>query len=316
MEKIGVKSIIATSFVSSDLELKRDFLIFDKILIDKTSLEQTFDFADYVKTEAKNKDFEYYENIKDCIEYNKRNIDFLEKEGLIDIINIGDKTGFTISADDIYAPVAQSVLEIINTSVLMLDGKFGIEGEVLTGHVKFCDAVARIFCISQQIAGHDNFFPVLEQSDIYQNITGAKKTDIMQFILKQLPVPADDVSWDDFIRFKESSQVQASYYRLMDWINQISKQGLTPSEFEDRYKALYSEYSNQFKIHKIKHTLSPVEILFTGAVDFFASAVSLRFTSFASTFFKMFKQNIELAESEQKLNGRELAYIYKANEAF
>jgi hypothetical protein len=141
-----------------------------------------------------------------------------------------------------------------------------------------------------------------------------KKSEVLKFILSNFPQPNKDMSWDQLKDFKSDPDTMRKYYALTKWVNDVSKKDLQLHEIEDEYNYLYHEYSNQFRIHKLKYQHGFLEIITTAAIDIISGQLGV--TGISTSIFNIWKQNINLLEAETKFTGREVAYIYKAKETF
>ena len=186
----------------------------------------------------------------------------------------------------------------------------------MNGLIAFSDNTTRLYCIKNIIEGDTSNFPILQQMESLNNTRNVNKNYVVKFVLSQIPEPLDSVSWEQLLDFRNDLDTKCKYYALIDWINQVSKANLDPSEFEEKYNYLFHEYLNQYRIHKIKYKSSILEVLVTGTAEFLENALTLKFSKITNNFFQIFKANTTLLESEQNLKGRELAYIHKINKTF
>jgi hypothetical protein len=102
----------------------------------------------------------------------------------------------------------------------------------------------------------------------------------------------------------------------MKWISNVSKRNLSASDFEYEYMYLYTDYCEQYKIHKLESKMSKLEILFVGVIDIIGRNELPTLGSLLSSYISYRKQGIMLSKAEVSFSGRELAYIHKANEVF
>lgn len=78
------------------------------------------------------------------------------------------------------------------------------------------------------------------------------------------------------MEFCNDIDTKAKYYALMDWVNQISKTSIEPSEFEEKHNYLFHEYLNQYRIHKMKFKKSVVKVIINGTAEFFGELIDIR----------------------------------------
>ena len=135
------------------------------------------------------------------------------------------------------------------------------------------------------------------------------KSDTLHFVLSGIPDPDHTVSFEQLFDFKNDPDTQKKFYRLMSWINEVSKGQLTINEIEDKYKELLFEYSERLRIHKMKNNLSNLEIITTIG----AQLTTLKFDEINKTILSIKRRELNLMEAETSFPGKELAYIHKAN---
>jgi hypothetical protein len=319
MSKLAIKSISYQNILS-DLTLKRDILLFDKILIDKGSLDGSKLISNF-----------YFQTCKDCgpnydlqkqnFQFNQQNIDFLADKGIIEIADLTSQLEISVHKDDRNAKIIENIFSRLSSfgqfySEFLATKKPELLKPVMDGFIDLSDNTTRLYCIKKIMEGNTSNFPILQRIDTLNNSKIVDKNYVIKFILNQMPEPADDISWEQLLDFRNDLDTKAKYYSLVEWINQVSKDNLEPSEFEDKYNHLYHDYLNQFRIHKVKHKGSVIEILVNGAAEFLENALRLKFSKITNSFFQLFKDETTLIEGEQNINGRELAYIHKINQTF
>jgi len=319
MSKLAIKSISYRNLLA-DLTLKRDILLFDKLLLDKGSFEGSKLISNFYLQSCKNCGANF-ELQKQNFQFNQQNIEFLGNKGIIEISDLTSQLEISINKDDRNAAIVENLFlglsdfgQHYNNFLKTKDPE--LLKLIMNGFILLSDNTSRLYCIKKIIEGNSSYFPILQQIDTFNNTNKVDKNYIIKFILNQIPEPADDISWEQLLDFRNDLDTKAKYFRLIEWVNQISKDNLEPSEFEEKYNYLYYDYLNQFKIHKIKNRASIIEVLINGTADFFENALRLKFGNITSSFFQIFKDETTLIESEQNITGRELAYIHKANKSF
>jgi hypothetical protein len=102
----------------------------------------------------------------------------------------------------------------------------------------------------------------------------------------------------------------------MNWINKAANSNLKLSELKDEYDFLYSEYIQQFKLHKMKSTNSRLEIIFSSTINFLANVASGNYTSSIKDLFQFNIKTATLLQEESKIPGKEIAYIFHTKDKF
>src|SRR5262249_19162950 len=122
----------------------------------------------------------------------------------------------------------------------------------------------RLFCLSKLANNEYNYIPILNRFKEYNKNIDFNKHYVYKYVLKEIPEPKDDTSLEQLLDFKEDNDTKEKYFKLIGWINSVSKKAITIEEFEVEYQELYHSYLKQFKIHNIEYNSSIIEILING----------------------------------------------------
>lgn len=106
------------------------------------------------------------------------------------------------------------------------------------------------------------------------------------------------------------------YFALINWINKVSVSSASISDIEDEYRLLYSNYMIAFKLHKMKYSSKSLGIFVTMADNFTSSLLRGKIFSAIHGLLDIRTVKVTLLEEERKLPGREIAYIYHADQKF
>jgi hypothetical protein len=158
-----------------------------------------------------------------------------------------------------------------------------------------------------------DFFPFMNYSHLSSN--AGNKEKVVQYILHKMPKPSEKTSWEQIIEFRSDVDTRNKYLALINWINKVSASSSSLSEINDEYEYLYSEYMKAFNLHQLKYNLSMVEIVVSAGVDFLTSIASGHYIPAVKNLLSMKLSQINLMQEEGKLPGKEIAYIYHAEQA-
>ena len=311
MAKLGVLSISPYS-ICEPMPLKKHYLMFDKIYIDNESLRDPKNFFSYEDElnqslrpeDIPQKKYSYYlhQNYNsNTFLRNIEEIEALEKIGFLEIVNFRQEL------------IEFTQNEIASSLSAVLDGysfqKTNDPRKVIEEHPNL---ISRLFSVLKKEKDEEESHPLLLNMSSKMNID--KEVQALNFILSSIPEPDDSVSWKQLNDFKCDPDTMRKYYALIKWMNDISRKQFTLNEIETEFKFLYHDYANQYRIHKMKHKLGVIEIFVTAALDVLSGTIGVG--SINTSLFSIWKQNLNLLEAETKFIGREVAYIYKANETF
>lgn len=158
------------------------------------------------------------------------------------------------------------------------------------------------------------YYPLLRTYDTFKS--DDKKSQVIQFVLNNIPEPDHNTSWDHIIEFRTDEEIRNKYLALMNWINKMSNSNLKLSEIREEYDFLYSDYIKHFRLHKMKFNNSTLEVIVNSTANFLANIASGNYVSSIKDLFQFNIKNANLLQEEAKLPGKEVAYIFHSNEKF
>jgi hypothetical protein len=158
------------------------------------------------------------------------------------------------------------------------------------------------------------YYPSLRNYNTLQS--DSKKSQVIQFILNDIPEPDLSTPWEKIIEYRSDDEVKNKYLALVNWVNKVSNSNLKLSEIKDEYDYLHSEYITQFKLHKMKYNNSNLEIILNSTVNFIANISTGNYVSSIKDLFQFNLKNANLLREESKLTGKEIAYIVNTKRTF
>lgn len=161
----------------------------------------------------------------------------------------------------------------------------------------------------------EEFYPAIRTNASYYPQT-EKKSNIIQFLLNDIPTPDINTAWEQIIDFRSDDDVKNKYLALINWINKVSNSSGSISDIKDEYEYLYNDYIKHFKLHKLKYNNTLLEVLVTAGAGMLMALQSGEFISTLKNLLQMNLSSVKLLEEEAKLPGKEVAYIYHAKRKF
>jgi hypothetical protein len=300
MEKNGVYSFLSFK-IERDLNLKSKALFFDKIFIDSTTV------SNLKKTIQNNKDVRDFN-----LEQAKQNIselEFLLDVGFLDTFGMPDSLSYTKGDKKLLKKFKEGT-EIIKFHIdqgkLDCRALYEIEGISLY----LGDLLTKFSIDNLKRSGINHLYPIFDTGYFEGE---QHKHDVLHFILRKLPVPHEDTSWEQIVDFRKDKDSKSKYFALVHWVNSVARSERPLIEIEDEYNYLYDQYIKHLKLHRIKTSMSTMEIIVNAGIDALAS---LDVTGVLKNLFSYKKTRISLLEDELKLPGQEIAFIHKSNERF
>lgn len=293
MSRIGIKELSYYFYGSEVAGLKRDILMFDKIVIVDESLKRA-----RALSELFNKSLNYDNPIQN---FNDQSIEALEKGGYLEVMPL---RSFEKQYGD--TPTCKKYWEGLE--------KIGEEKLLKLSDTPYLFSVLNRMIANVISKETENFSVPILDNNIFNQMwkIDSIKSNTLNFLLSEIPEPDDSISFEQLFDFKRDPDTQKKFYRLMTWANEVSTGQLTKNEIEDKYKELLFEYSESYRIHKMKYKLSIMEIISTVGTQL----ASLKFDEINKTILSIKRSELSLMEAEASFPGKQLAYIHKTNGHF
>jgi hypothetical protein len=149
-----------------------------------------------------------------------------------------------------------------------------------------------------------------------QKIPDINPIDLVQVIIKKLPLPDGTTPWEKIIDYRRDPDNQNNLLALRRWIRKASIQNLSRNEIEEEIEWLINEFQRHMKFHKMKANTETLEVLVKVPFEILENLVKLKLSKIPEPFFALKKRQLMLMEAEINAPGKELAYIIKSREAF
>ncbi|MBL7869263.1 MAG: hypothetical protein JNM71_14700 [Flavobacterium lindanitolerans] len=166
----------------------------------------------------------------------------------------------------------------------------------------------------RKIDEFSEYYPLLRTYDTLKGEN--KKSQIIQFLLNDIPEPDYATSWDHIIEYRTDEDVRNKYLALLNWVNKVTNSNQKLSEIKEEYDYLYSEYIKHFNLHKMKHTNSTLEVIVNSTVNFVANVATGNYVTSVKDLFQFNIKNASLLQEEAKVPGKEVAYIFHTKNRF
>lgn len=303
MKTIGVTSIDPW-FVLDDTPLIRDLYYFDKLAYTIGSIPALEKFCKSLPKGG------------DDFRRRMQEIEQLEKAGLI-----YEYTDNSFTSDKIKYGTDQSTKLAVKAMELALQftTKEKSFKDVFVDFLERFREVgqlnARVYSIVLNNKDQNVYTPIIRSS--YYNFATAdhfSTSTVLSVLLNKFPTPSTKVELEQFIDFKNDPDTQLKLGRLKDWVLEISKKNYSEKEIEQKIEYLLQEYTTQLDLHKLKYNLGHIETFVTVSLEVLENVAKLNLSKAAKVLFDLSKQDISLLEAEQKLPGKELAFLYTLKE--
>jgi hypothetical protein len=190
---------------------------------------------------------------------------------------------------------------------------------ILEGHKKASitlDYVTRLSCIELRESGNVDAFPLTYSEKIFPESAVASKTDIVRVVLKALPIPDENTSWEQIIDYRNDSDTAGKFLALRRWITTTARAQIPANELEEELEWLLFDYQRHLNLHKLKTNWGAFETIVTVGAEFLENIARIRWGKAAKLLFTLKHRKVDLMEAEMKAPGAEVAYIVKSRSYF
>ena len=157
--------------------------------------------------------------------------------------------------------------------------------------------------------------PIVKKLSLFKN-KNIKKADVVKLIIEKLPIPDTKTSWEKIFDFKSDPDAQGKLSTLRNWSNNALQSNKSVAELNDELETCLYQYSQSLNLHNIKYKMGLLETVVVSGAEIAENLTRLNFSKVASLFFRSRNEKIELLKSEIGSPGKEVAYIFSANQMF
>jgi len=175
----------------------------------------------------------------------------------------------------------------------------------------------RLISMSKNLLNSDKqYIPIIKTNDFWNENIKSKKVDTISMVLGEIPVPKDNVPYDEILDFRKSTDSQLKYGRLISWINKIAKGSLTQNEIEEELIHLMNEYKNSHKLLSKEYTTAQLDATLSLPLEIIENIIKIKWSKLPSSFLKFRQNKTNFLIKETKAVGKEISYIKLVNDKF
>lgn len=143
-----------------------------------------------------------------------------------------------------------------------------------------------------------------------------KKTSVASIVLKNLPVPTEQTSWERIIEFRNDTDAFNKFLDLRNWMNEVAQGQMSVIECEQKLEYLISQYRRHMAIHELKAKTTTFQALIVSTAELLENLVKIQWGKLAKSLFAVRDEQIQLLQGELTSPGSEVAFIVAAHEQF
>lgn len=181
---------------------------------------------------------------------------------------------------------------------------------------RYRDAVARRLANYLRTTELIDAIPVVSSISLPRPLSTAQRVTVLQVVLKAIPSPSADTSWEAIWEFKQDKENQDRYYRLRRWLARAVEGETSIAEFEDEFIGLLADLRSSIRRHHKEIELKSVKVLLKAAADVIDDLVHLKVGAAVGLLVDLTSRSHRLLKAEIESPGRDLAYILQAQSRF
>jgi hypothetical protein len=159
-------------------------------------------------------------------------------------------------------------------------------------------------------------YPIILTWEDQLRKTKAQKSDVIQVVLKHLPLPDDSTSWEQIVDYRNDPDTAGKFLALKNWITEMTHTQLTPAEIEEKLEYLLYQYQEHINLHKLKTNVGTLETIVTTSAEILENLIKLNWGKIAKNLFSLKQRRIALIEGELTAPGNQVAFIVKSRKEF
>lgn len=158
--------------------------------------------------------------------------------------------------------------------------------------------------------------PILSKNCFKNRTNITKNEKVVGVIIKNLPFPDEMTPWEQIMDFKKDQDNKNNLIALKRWINKISRGDLNVHETEDEVEYLIKNFEKKIKYHNIKKRNFILKTFINVPLEILENIIKIKWGKISDSLFSIIEARLELLEAESMIEGRELAYIVEAKDTF
>lgn len=157
--------------------------------------------------------------------------------------------------------------------------------------------------------------PIIKRFPYNKNST-AQRSNIAKIAIESLPMPSDDIPWEQIIDFKKDPATKQKFLELKKWTRKLVNENTTISDTYEELEYLLSDYKSHLELHRLKTHKGRLQAFVSVPISIVENLVKFSPSKAAESVLTISQDKIQLMEAELEMPSREVAYIVHAQERF
>jgi len=315
MKKVGIKNFDLLYFLNST-SLKSDYLYFDEILFDPLELEKIRPFAKLVSTTICDRTGNLYKA-------KSKEIDFLIKNNLLSEfkrVPFSNHNKFTeLKSSETILKLNEEGDKLAEERNRLIDlffnkNQFDNLERLFTNITDTADNHSLFLSFISNFENNNHTIPIIFNNKNLNFGDSNKSSFVLNIVLNKFPSLDKNIGWKQVKEIKSDLDLKNKYFKLNNWINDLSKQEYSKIEIEEKIEHLISEYENQLRLHHKKIKYNRYELILNSSLGIIENLIKLNITQIGKNILDVKKEKVNLEIEKQFIYGNEIAYISEVNQ--
>ena len=137
-----------------------------------------------------------------------------------------------------------------------------------------------------------------------------------ELLLKHLPIPDELTPLEQIIDFRSSEDAVRWRSSLRRWIHDVGATATTRVHLEDEIEGILEDYKYHLKRSRVRYRLAQLRAIIKVLPETAENIVKLRLSKITDPLFEIGRNRLDLLDTEADAPGRELAYLFRAEQEF
>lgn len=152
-----------------------------------------------------------------------------------------------------------------------------------------------------------------ELSSFEQDDPRIKKHHALRICIGALPVPVDDVPWEQLIEYRNDPEAAGSFVLIKDWMIEVARGSFTLLQVEETLEYLLNRFRRSMEIHRIDTTTTLLCAYVVTTPEFLQTLAGASPDWATRASFSMNPRQIGLLESELTAPGSILGFLLQTD---
>jgi len=146
--------------------------------------------------------------------------------------------------------------------------------------------------------------------------TTPQMTSAMSAVFNFVPIPESDTPWENILDLRNDPNTRSAFMDLREWLRSAIDENTTVADLKEQLEHRLDSYEQSLKRHKTRYNYLRLEATALGVFSLPENLLKLRLADIGKGLLSLRKLEIDRLEDEAKLDGCEARYLVHLGEQF